>query len=232
MANNKPASKAEENKGDIQNVNEALSSTEQFIENNRKALLIALLAVIVVVALVLLYKNSYLAPKQKEAAELMFKGESYFGLDSLEIALNGDGDEYPGFEAIADDYKMTKSGKLANAYAGLCYKGLGDYENAIKCLTKVKTKDIMVSPSFIGAVGDCYVELGQNEKAIPYFMKAAGIHNDLLAPIYLMKAARVYEAMGNNAKALSVYETLKSEYPLSQEGTEVDKYIERVKKSL
>ena len=226
MANKKEAPKATQ---DIENVNEALSRSEQFIEKNQKLLLVILLAILVVAGGIVLYKNAYLAPKNIEAAELMFQGEQYFATDSFALALNGDGNDYIGFEAISQEYGITKAGKLAKAYAGLCCKNLGDYETAIKYLSSFSAKDIMVSPALTGAVGDCYVALGENLKAASYFLKAAKTDNDLLAPMYLKKAGRVFEAEGKYAQALSAYQTISEKYPLSAEGTDIDKYIERAK---
>lgn len=229
MATKKVSPKAEENKDALEGMNEALTRSEQFIENNQKTLLIALLAVIVVVGGIFLYNSKVVLPREQKAAEQIFKGEQYFAIDSLDLALNGDAIDYIGFEAIAKQYASTKTGKLAKAYAGLCYKAQGNYEEAIAYLSKVKTSDIAVSPALVGAVGDCYVELGQAQKAVSYFEKAAKSGNTLLAPIYLMKAGLAYESLGQWSKALAAYETIKAEYPNSMEGSEIEKYIERAK---
>lgn len=224
MSSNTP-----EVKDELQQVNEALSRTEQFIEKNQKKLLIGLAALVVITGGILLFRSFYLAPREKEAQEMIFKGEQYFAMDSVQIALNGDGADYIGFEAIIDDYGMTKTAKLASAYAGLCYKQMGNFEKAADYLERSKADDIMVSPALVGAVGDCYVELGKTDKAIGYFEKAAETKNELLAPVYLMKAGRAYESLGKWSKALKVYEELKERYPLSQEGADVERYIERAK---
>lgn len=218
-----------EEKDELQQVNEALSRSEQFIEKNQKNLLIALAAIVVIVAGTLFFRHSYLGPKEKAAQEMIFIGEQYFAVDSFKVALQGDGAEYIGFEGIIDDYGATKTAKLAAAYAGLCYKSMGDNEKAIDYLSRSNADDIMVSPALVGSIGDCYVELGKADKAVSYFEKAADADNDVLSPIYLMKAARVYESLDKYNKALKIYERIKKEYPLSQEGQEVDKYIERAK---
>jgi tetratricopeptide (TPR) repeat protein len=214
---------------DLQQVNNVLSRSEQFIEKNEKNLLIALLVVVVIVSGVLLFRHSYLLPKEKQAQEMIFMGEQYFAVDSFKVALDGDGAEYIGFEGIIDEYGITKTAKLASAYAGLCYKSMGDYESAIKYLNKCNAEDIMISPALTGAIGDCYVEMKEYSKAVDYFEKAASVNNQALAPIYLMKAARVYEKMEKNDKALKMYERLKAGYPLTAEGADADKYIERAK---
>jgi tetratricopeptide (TPR) repeat protein len=221
--------KEQEEKDDLLQVNEALSRSEQFIENNKKSLLIALAVIVLVVGGVFLFRNGYLKPKEKEAQAMIFMGESYFAVDSFQIALNGDGGEYIGFESIIDDYGITKTAKLAAAYAGLCYKSMGNYEKAIDYLDKCNSKDIMVSPALKGAIGDCYVELKELDKAADYFTQAASAENNVLSPLYLMKAGRVYEAMDKWGQALKVYEQIRDQYPLSQEGTTIEKYIERAK---
>lgn len=229
MATKKVNPKAEENKDALEGMNEALTRSEQFIEKNQKTLLISLAAVLVVVAGILLYNNKVAIPREQKAAEQIFKGEQYFAIDSLDLALNGDAVDFIGFEAISKEYASTKTGKLAKAYAGLCYKAKGEYQEAIAWLSKVNTKDLVASPALVGAVGDCYVELGETQKAVAYFEKAAKAENSLLSPIYLMKAGRAYEALGQWSKALNAYETIKAQYPNSVEGSEIEKYIERAK---
>jgi tetratricopeptide (TPR) repeat protein len=106
---------------------------------------------------------------------------------------------------------------------------MGNYEKAIDYLDKCNSKDIMVSPALKGAIGDCYVELKELDKAADYFTQAASAENNVLSPLYLMKAGRVYEAMDKWGQALKVYEQIRDQYPLSQEGTTIEKYIERAK---
>jgi tetratricopeptide (TPR) repeat protein len=226
---NKNASQKAGQKDELQNVGEVLTRSEQFIENNQKNLLVALLVIVLVVSGVLLFRNSYMGPREKEAQEMIFRGEQYFAADSFELALYGDDYEFIGFEGIIDNYGITKTAKLASAYAGLCYKHMGDYEKAIDKLSKLNAVDIMVSPSLTGAIGDCYVELDQLQKALPYFERAGQADNNLLAPVYLMKAGRVYEALGRYEKAGEAYQRIKKNYPLSQEGLNVDRYIERTR---
>ena len=213
----------------MQQVNEALSSSEQFIEKNQKNLLIALAVIVVVVGGIIFFRHSYLAPREKTAQEMIYMGEQYFAMDSFQLALNGDGGEYIGFEGIIDDYSVTKTAKLAAVYAGLCYKNMGNFEKAADYLGRSNAGDIMVSPAIKGAIGDCYVEMGDLKKAVSYFEKAAEVKNELLAPIYLMKAGRAYEALEKWGKALKIYEQLKERYPLSQEGMDIDRFIERAK---
>jgi len=52
-----------------------------------------------------------------------------------DTALNGDSLGYTGFLKVADEFSGTKSGKLANAYIGICYAQKGEYEKAATYLS-------------------------------------------------------------------------------------------------
>ncbi|MDZ7774475.1 MAG: hypothetical protein U5L09_02100 [Bacteroidales bacterium] len=67
---------------------------------------------------------------KKEATSQIFVAERYFEQDSLQLALNGDG-QYPGFVEIADEYGMTKTGNLAHYYAGVSYLKLGEMKKLL-----------------------------------------------------------------------------------------------------
>ena len=66
---------------ELQNVEQALSKTEQFIENNRKNLVIGLCVVAVVSAAIVWFFNGYVAPKNVEAADKMAGGGRADGYD-------------------------------------------------------------------------------------------------------------------------------------------------------
>ena len=120
-------------------IEETLSRTEQYIEDNQKNLIRGVGALVLVVALFIGYQNLYIAPMEKEAQTDMFMAELYFQKDSFNLALNGDG-QYLGFLDVADEYSSTKSGSLANYYAGLSYLNTGNFENAIELEFKSDNK--------------------------------------------------------------------------------------------
>ncbi len=212
----------------IQNVEETLTKTEQFLEDNYKALLIGLGIVVVLVGLFWLYRI-YLNKRNNEAQTQIYQAERYLEMDSVKLALNGDGN-YPGFLDIAKDYSSTKTGNLARYGAGICYLHLGEYKEAINYLEKYSKEDKMIASIAIGATGDAYVELGDVKKGIAKYIEAADYaSNSFNTPLYLMKAAQLYELEANYSEALKVYERIRDEYPESNEGTTIDKYISRVK---
>ncbi|NDV64996.1 hypothetical protein [Bacteroides sp. 224] len=212
------------------NVEDALTQSETFIVKNQKAIIGVVIALILIVAGVLAYKNLYSAPREEKAQAALFKGQEYFDLDAFETAINGDSLGYIGFLAVADQYSGTAAANLAKAYAGISYKNLGQHENAIKQLDAFKGEDIMVAPSILGAIGNCYAELEQLDKATSYLMKAAQkADNNTLSPIFLIQAGSIFEKQGKFGDAEKVYTQIKEKYFNSYQAMDIDKYIERAK---
>ncbi len=219
--------KNEPTKG-IENVEHTLTQTEQFLEQNYKPLLYVLAGAVVLVGLFWLLRM-YTSKQNNEALSQMYMAEQYFSEDSLNLALNGDGNNL-GFIDIAKDYKATKSGKLANFYAGACMMHLGQFEEAVDYLNKYSLKDEVLAPQAKGLIGDAKVELGDPAEGIKYYLEAADMaENSFHSPIYLMKAGMLYESEGNFVEALKLYERIQDKYAESNEGRSIDKYIARVK---
>ena len=209
-------------------VEELVSRSELFIESNSKKIIFGILAIAVIVGAFLGYQHGYVAPQQKKAAAAMFKGEQYFARDSFQLALNGNGADYEGFAAIADEYGFTDAGNLAKAYAGICYFKLGDNDKAIDMLKSFSANDQMVSPAIVGLIGDCYVNAGNVKEGISYFEKAAkSADNEVISPIYLKKAGIAYESLQQYADAVKSYTQIKEKYFNSMEAADIDKYIAR-----
>ena len=214
-------------------VGEIVSKSEQFIEKNSRKIIYGIIAITVVVGAYLGFRYGYTIPRENEATEAMFKGEYFFSVDSFVLALNGNGMDFAGFEAIANDYSGTAAGNLAKAYTGICYFKLGDNESAIKHLKSFNGKDKVVSPAIIGLIGDCYVNSGNIKEGINYFEKAAEraagkiSENNIISPIYLKKAGIAYESLQQYQEAVKVYTTIKEKYFSSTEASDIDKYIAR-----
>ncbi len=220
--------KKDENPQTISNVEQTLTRTEHFLEENYKTLLTGLGVIVALVGIVWLGKL-YLNKRNDEAQSQIYQAEKYLEMDSLDLALNGDGN-YLGFLDIAKDYKFTNTGNLARYSAGICYLHLGEYQQAIDFLNKYSKKDKVIGSLAIGATGDAYVELGDVDKGVAKYVEAADFaKNSFNTPLFLMKAGEIYELNGKYSEALKVYERIESEYPLSTEGTTIEKYIARVK---
>ena len=215
--------------GTAEEIESALTRTEQFIENNQKIITTVVVSIIAIVGIYLLFTKVYLKNREQAARSQMYVAEKYFRQDSFKRALNGDGN-YPGMLRIMEDYSFTQSADLARYYSGISYLNLGQYDKAIQYLKDFSSGDVMVAPVAKGAIGDAYMEKGNIREALNYYMKAANMRdNNLTTPIYLKKAGMAYEEVGDYQEAIEAYERIKLNYPNSQEARSVDKYIARAK---
>ena len=213
---------------ELDKVNAALSSSEQFIQQYQKPILLGLLAIVIIVSAIIGVRHFYVLPRENKAQAEMYKGVFYFEKDSFQLALQGNEADFIGFKAIADEYSSTKAGNLAAAYSGLSLYNLGKYDEAITYLKNFDADEEFISPAIIGTIGDCYVNMDKYEEGVGYFERAAKkADNDMLSPIYLKKAATVYEKLGNKKKALEMYQKIKDSQPKSMSNQDIEKYIVR-----
>ncbi len=154
------AKKTEENEELIVDVQEVYSKTETFIDDNKKTLSGIVVALIVVIGGYFAYNSLVLAPMEEEAQKAMFMAEKYFGLDSMNLAIDGN-QEFAGFIEIADEYSGTKAGNLANYYLGMAFLKVGEYQSAIDALNQFDGDDEILGSLAIGAKGDALLELGE-----------------------------------------------------------------------
>ncbi|MDR0982772.1 MAG: tetratricopeptide repeat protein [Culturomica sp.] len=216
----------------FEQLEDALTRSEQFIQKNQKILINSLVAVLVVVLAFFAYNKYVSEPNAREAETQIFTAQYYFEKDSLSLALNGDGNA-PGFLEIIDNYGSTPAGNLAKYYAGLCYLYMGECDEAIGYLETFSSDDYFVNNMAKANVGDAYMQKGDYASAADKYKDAASSKkNDFSTPIFLMKSGLAYEKAGNFQSALKTYEEIKSNYPNSQEGRDIDKYIVRAQLSL
>jgi len=219
-------------------IDPSLEGIQLFYEKNKKMITYVGGGLVVLIAAVLYYKLMYLPEKENEASNEIFWAQNYFEVDSFNIALKGgvtvmspDGQkQIMGFEQIADEYSMTKSGSLANYCAGICYLRTGKFEQAIEFLQKYSGDDEMIAPIAVGAIGDANMELNKVDEAIKFYLKAAEkSNNNFTTPFYLKKAGFAYEQKSNFSEALALYERIQKEYDKSNEGKEIERDIAKVK---
>jgi tetratricopeptide (TPR) repeat protein len=219
-------------------IDPSLEGIQLFYEKNKKMITYVGGGLVVLIAAVLYYKMMYLPEKENEASNEIFWAQNYFEVDSFNIALKGgvtvmspDGQkQIMGFEQIADEYSMTKSGSLANYCAGICYLRTGKFDQAIEFLQKYSGDDEMIAPIAVGAIGDANMELNKVDEAIKFYLKAAEkSNNNFTTPFYLKKAGFAYEQKSNFSEALALYERIQKEYGKSNEGKEIERDIAKVK---
>ena len=212
------------------NVEEALTQSEAFLIKNKKTIIGVVVAIIVIIAGVTLYKNLYAQPREEKAQAALYMGQQYFETNNFEQALNGDSIGYAGFLKVADEYSGTKAANLAKAYAGICYAKLGKTQEAIDMLNGFDGNDQMVAPAIKGAIGNCYAQLGDLDKAASTLLDAAGqADNNTLSPIFLMQAGEILVKQGKYDEAIEAYTTIKDKYFASYQAMNIDTYIEQAK---
>ena len=219
--------KNNQNKQDenLENVQEALSASGQWIEKNQNALTWCVIAIIAVVCGFIALNNYVWKPKAAAAQDETAKAVVYFSQNQWEQALNGDENDCIGFAEIADKYGRYQSGKLAALYAGICNYKLGNYEDAAAYLNKFEADDMNIDPAAHVLLGDAYVQLDELNKAVKAYNHAIVSGNELIAPLALKKQGIVYLELGDKKAAKKAFEQIRDNYAQSAEAQDIDKYI-------
>lgn len=209
-----------------ENIEQTVSATEQFYNENKKLIWGIVAAVLVIGLGILAYNKFIYQPRCVEAMQQAYPAEMSFQNAEYELALNGDGNNL-GFADIIDEYG-TKAGKAVYLYAGICELELGNYEEALSYLKKYNGKEPILAARARSCEGDAYVALGDYNAAVRSYKAAAAVADNVLAAGYLLKEGSAYEALGQNAEALACYKTIEEDYPQSIEAYEIAKHIARV----
>lgn len=227
-----------ETAGVLNTLDETASKSEQWIEKNSKPLFTALIAIVVVFLGYLGYTKYIVEPNELTASnELAFPRKHFdqaavagSGIDSLlTLGLEGADGKY-GFLDIASSYGGTNAGNLANYYAGVSYLQMKKYDKAIDFLSKFNSDDEMLGPVAIGAIGDAFSDINQPEDALQYYEKAANKKdNEFTTPLFLYKAAHTAMNLKKFDKATSLFSKIKENYPMSDQGKDIEKFIAAAK---
>jgi tetratricopeptide (TPR) repeat protein len=223
--------KKEDHKNDLLENPEVLAhkleGAENWLESNAK-LVIGIGAVIALAVAAYFGFNYYKEDQNQQAQKEMFQAVYYFESDSLQQALNGDGNNL-GFLDIKKEYGITKAGNLASFYAGVCYLKTGKYEEAIEYLEDFSSNDLLVQPRAYSLIGDAYMELKKYDDAVKYYNKASDYKpNKYFTPTYLMKAGLAYEKLNQNDKAKEAYDKVITNFWESPEYQNARKYKARL----
>jgi TolA-binding protein len=223
--------KKEEHKHELLENPEALKNTlvgaENWLERNPTISIGIAAAILLVVAGFFGFKY-YKNNQNQEAQKQMFQAVYYFEQDSLDLALEGDGNNL-GFKAIIDRYSMTDASNLANFYAGSCFLKKGDFKTARLYLEDFSSNDLLVQARAYSLIGDTYMEEGNFEDAAKFYSKAANHEpNKYFSPTYLMKEALAYEKLKQNDKAKEAYEKIITQFVGSPEYQNARKYKARL----
>jgi len=209
--------------------NKGIESLIQFFEKHKKNAITAGIAMIILACAIYYYNDVYAPEKEMEAADSFFMAERYFGLDSMDKALMGDG-VHLGMIDIADEFGSTKIGNQASYYAGRILLDQGKFEEALDYLNAVSMDDEIMAAQLITLRGDCYSEMEDYEKAGKTYMNAASKRdNELTAPYALMKAGAAFEEAGSYNAAAEAYQEIEESYPNSRQAELVKALVARAK---
>lgn len=200
---------------------------QDFIEKHQGTIFGALVAVVLLVGGWLAYKNFYVQPKQEAALEQMWVAENQFAQDSFALAINNPGGGNLGFAEIADDYGVATASNAASYYTAVGYLNLGKYDDAIAYLNKVSGDGQLLPILKNGLLGDAYSEKGDLDSALGYYKKATSSDNEVMTPYYLRKLGMLNEKQGNKADAHAAYLRIRDNYPNTNYGREIEKYLSR-----
>ncbi len=201
----------------IVDVQQVYTRTEMFLENNRKALSVGLIAFIGLFGGFMAYQYLYKKPKEVEAGNAAIRADLWAEQDSLEWAVMGQG-EFEGYESIASKFSGTKVAMRAHFWCGVYFRdNKADYAAALEHFKQADFDDEAVGVEVTGCVGDMYVMTGDIEKGASWLEKAAKQANssesrDFTGPIYGLKAAKAYMELGKNDKAVSLLQYIVDNY--------------------
>ena len=158
----------------------------------------------------------------------MWKAEQLFERDSFATALSSAEAAVPGFQQIISKYGSTPAGNVSHLYAGISYLKLGKFDEAIKQLDDFSPVG-EVSPALkYGLLADAYSEKKDFAKALKYYKEAAGAGGvDDLKALYLKRYGMLSEVQNDASTALAAYQDIKTKYPQTNEGRDIDKFIAR-----
>ena len=227
-----------ETAGVLNTLDETASKSEQWIEKNSKPLFYSLVGIVVIFLAFLSYNKYVVEPNELEASNELAFPRKYFdeaatagsGIDSLlNLGLEGADGKY-GFVDIASSYSGTDAGNLANYYAGASYLQMKQYDKAIEYLSKFDSDDEMLGPVALGAIGDAFSDINQPEDAIEYYEKAANKkENEFTTPLFLYKAGQTAMSLKQYSKAEKLFTQIKTKYSKSDQGKDIEKFINAAK---
>lgn len=206
---------------------EQISKSEKFLEDNK--ITVAAIAGLFAILMAGYFGYDYYMDNQNSLAQdEMFQAVYYYEQDSLDLALNGDGNYY-GFLDVIDIYGATTAGNLANFYVGSIYMKKGSYSSAVPFLKDFSSNDYVIQARAYSLLGDSYMQEEDFNEAASYYTKAAAYKpNEYFTPVYLLKAGLAYEKLEDFASASKQYEIIVKEYSKSNEADKAKKYKARL----
>lgn len=213
----------------LEDPNAIVDKANEFFDSKKnRTLVFSIGGVLAAIVIGISAYNYYITDQNNSAQEELFQAQFYFEADSLDLALNGDGNSF-GFLEIIDEFPGTKAANLASFYAGTSYLRLGDFDGAIRNLKDFSSSDYLVQARAYSLIGDAYLEQDDFDNAYSYYEKAASYKpNKFFTPVYLKKLAVARENGGDLNGAVKTYQRLIDTYPQADLIDDAKKHKARV----
>ena len=230
--NEKIGTKSDSKKQENQNF---ITRTIDFYNKHQQIIYGVLIALLVVAFGIVAASRFYFQPRNQKAATLILAPIQYYSqavnsgdTTAFNLALEGD-EENEGFLTLISSYKMTKIANTSNYYAGLCYLGMGQKEEALEHFLKFKKKEDVFWYACQMAIADIYDEQGDDAKAIKYYKNAINGNEPFYTPPALFKLGQMYEKAENWKEAYNAYTKIEKDFNKEYQSMGVDRFLERAK---
>lgn len=204
-----------------------------FYTANKKSIVIVSTVVVAGIAGGYYWAMEYIPAQETKAAKALAPIHYYFKNDSMDIVLNGNKAlKVKSAKSVADEFGSTSKGKEAALMTSIAYMRAKKYEEALKYLDKSEANDEILSGAILNMKAVCYSNLGETEKAASNFAKAGDVAANEFSAEYYKRAGIHYETAENYEKALKYYQLIADKYPTSGVGTDINKYVYKMKAKL
>src|SRR3954465_5055245 len=119
MAKQNKTSKPDVLEESNEKISEVFNNVEFYFEQYKNIIIGVVIVLLVGIGGWWGYRNFVSGPKEDKAKDAIVYAQKYFDLDSVSLALKGDG-SHLGMEAIAKQYSGSAAGNRANFCAGIC----------------------------------------------------------------------------------------------------------------
>lgn len=185
---------------------DSLSKTEVLLEENKDVISKVLIGIAIIIAGYFGYNNMFAEPAEQAALEEIWPAQKMFEQQLFDSASTE-------FEYILENHGGTKAGNLAGLYLGISQLQSGNFVEALTALEAFDAEGKLSPGLKVGLIGDCHSELGDVDKAVASYKKAASLLDSKgVSPYYLKKAGIILEQNGKSADAVEVYELALNTY--------------------
>ena len=185
---------------------DSLSKTEVLLEENKDVISKVLIGIAIVIAGYFGYNNMFAEPAEQAALEEIWPAQKMFEQQLFDSASTE-------FEYILENHGGTKAGNLAGLYLGISQLQSGNFVEALTALEAFDAEGKLSPGLKVGLIGDCHSELGDVDKAVASYKKAASLLDSKgVSPYYLKKAGIILEQNGKSTDAVEVYELALNTY--------------------